>query len=368
LTRCGRFVGFALLIGLIASACGTASAPAPSAVGATQTVATTASPTPKPNYGTLRVVYGNVTIANSLFFLATYDKLFEAEGFTDVEQTAIGGGKETATLIGGSADIALVSLDQIIAFATQGAQAQKTRALLQMFGGNPLTWGASRKFLDDAAKQGVTPTSPLDARLKALKGRTLAVSSPGSSADLLMRKMLQGVGLDPEKDVKITSLGTGAAIVAALQSNVVDIGGMVEPNVSLLSVGGKGGAYISAGQDLASQDKIVYSSVIAVNASVDSNPGKFKAIVRAFLRAHDELVKDPDGSMKKVQTSFKDLDPNVYASAFKSQSKNIAVDPLITAAAAQQTIDATGNTGKVKVEEVVRNDIVQEVQKELSTR
>jgi NitT/TauT family transport system substrate-binding protein len=54
-----------------------------------------------------------------------------------------------------------------------------------------------------------------------LKGKSLAVSEPGSSSDSILRYGLEQLGLDPEADVTIVSVGNNAARVAAMEAGSV---------------------------------------------------------------------------------------------------------------------------------------------------
>jgi NitT/TauT family transport system substrate-binding protein len=54
-----------------------------------------------------------------------------------------------------------------------------------------------------------------------LHGKVLAVSSPGSSSDTILRKALSANGLDPDSDVTIVSAGRMPERLAALESGQV---------------------------------------------------------------------------------------------------------------------------------------------------
>jgi NitT/TauT family transport system substrate-binding protein len=54
-----------------------------------------------------------------------------------------------------------------------------------------------------------------------LKGKTMAVSSPGSASDAVLRSMLQSLGLQPDVDVVIMAVGGSADRLAAMESGQV---------------------------------------------------------------------------------------------------------------------------------------------------
>jgi ABC-type nitrate/sulfonate/bicarbonate transport system substrate-binding protein len=59
--------------------------------------------------------------------------------------------------------------------------------------------------------------------LKDLKGKTLGISSFGATPDLAARMTLKQVEIDPEKEIKILTLGSHAARLTALKQRVVDL-------------------------------------------------------------------------------------------------------------------------------------------------
>lgn len=61
-----------------------------------------------------------------------------------------------------------------------------------------------------------------------LKGKKLGVSSHGSASDIATRVALKKVGLDPEKDVNIVTVGSSQNRTAALQAGAIQ-GGMDQP-------------------------------------------------------------------------------------------------------------------------------------------
>src|SRR6185295_6527753 len=67
-----------------------------------------------------------------------------------------------------------------------------------------------------AKQHNLTPASTYEEKLKALKGMTLAVSSVGGGADQLVRFLAKEARLDPDRDMTISALGSGEAMLAAL--------------------------------------------------------------------------------------------------------------------------------------------------------
>ena len=59
-------------------------------------------------------------------------------------------------------------------------------------------------------------------KLKALKGATLAITAPGSGTDLIVRFLSKQAGLNPDRDLTITALGTADTMTAAITQGRID--------------------------------------------------------------------------------------------------------------------------------------------------
>lgn len=67
-----------------------------------------------------------------------------------------------------------------------------------------------------------------------VKGKKLATSSPGGTATLVAKHILQKFGLDPERDAVLAYVGRDPARFAALESGVVDVA-MLSPPTNIIA-------------------------------------------------------------------------------------------------------------------------------------
>lgn len=70
------------------------------------------------------------------------------------------------------------------------------------------------------------PAVPADSEitdLKGLKGRRIGVPAAGTGGTPMIRAVAKAAGLDPEKDLSITSIGYGAQAATALRNKNVDV-------------------------------------------------------------------------------------------------------------------------------------------------
>jgi ABC-type nitrate/sulfonate/bicarbonate transport system substrate-binding protein len=120
----------------------------------------------------------------------------------EIELVAFAGGSQAAAaLVSGSVDVALASLDTLV--STTGAHPH-VRAFYGGFNHADLEWFAA----------------PGIAAWEGLRGRTIAISAPGSLTDFLTRHVLRRRGLEGE--VRLVSAGNPAVRWQALRAGRVD--------------------------------------------------------------------------------------------------------------------------------------------------
>lgn len=99
---------------------------------------------------------------------------------------------------------------------------------------------------EEAKERGITAASPLAARVAALKGLRVGISSRGGVPDLFVSYALGSQGLNPERDVTKVPLGTPEANIAALRRGDINAFAHALPNTMVPVVEGFGATLISA--------------------------------------------------------------------------------------------------------------------------
>lgn len=129
-----------------------------------------------------------------------------------------------------------------------------------------------------------------------LKGLRLGVSAPGASADTGLRVLLSQAGIDPERDVKIISIGDAMTQLAALQNHTVD-GTMAFEPIQLQAVSGTK-AYRSV-VNLEKGDagpaiyrEYAFNGLFARQDFIDAHPDTVKGVVAAVVEA-ETIINDP---------------------------------------------------------------------------
>ncbi len=135
-----------------------------------------------------------------------YMGYWEAEGL-DVEVVAAGGSMQAAQmLVAGNADFFNGGVSSYLVI-----QAQSNGALVAV----------ANSFKGNMYYPAVPADSDIT-DLKGLKGKRIGVPAAGTGGTPMIKAVVRSLGMDPEKDISITSIGYGAQAAAALRNKSVD--------------------------------------------------------------------------------------------------------------------------------------------------
>lgn len=224
------------------------------------------------------------------------------------------------TLVTGDADMAFVGATAVVAAADAGRDVVLVGTVSSGF---PLEVALTTAAMEKLAAQGITAESPIEARVEALKGLTLAGPGAGSTTDLVMRKTIESYGIDPNNDVKLQPLADQAAIVAAARESRVD--GIVA------TTGGP--TSLAAGEGFAE----IFINFGEVNEELSNTPLHVMATSRSFLEKNPEAVR---GVLTAMQESRKAVVAGLTAEELAEQ-KEISSPDMDEALYLQITEDFT---------------------------
>ena len=174
---------------------------------------------------------------------------------------------------------------------------------------------------DRLAAKGVTPSSPLPERVKALAGLKIASLPAGSSAQILLSSLLveQGMKLS---DVTIASVDSLPAIFNTAKNGQSDAFFDNEPFISQSVHEGWGVPWISypAG-DVPAATGIPWTEYVASGKFVKEHPDTVRAFMTAIWRADETLTTrgtDPALLDPVRQKWFAAIDPTVFKQAWEA--------------------------------------------------
>ena len=174
----------------------------------------------------------------------------------------------------------------------------------------------------------------------ALRGKIVGVSSFGATGDLAARVGLRSLGLDPEKDVTIITLGTDSLRHAALLAGTVQATHMPVPlNIQLKKDG-----Y----HELVYAGKILQRPLTGLATSVEriqKKPDQVQRMVRAFVRSTRALKGERAGFIAFAQKKY-GYSKDVLEEAYQYLADALSQDGFVEDSALQAAIDEARNLAK----------------------
>ncbi|MEK8129575.1 ABC transporter substrate-binding protein [Paenibacillus filicis] len=317
----------ALLLGLslmFVSACGNSPAGNPQSSGApseSKPAPAAASPT------TIKVglVCGGMTPL--LTQIGINDGSFEKAGLK-IEKTCFNAGADAVqALVGGSIDINLGSYEHVL-------RQQKNGLDVKVYGEIYNGVGYALVVKKEAPYQ----------KLSDLKKTTLAVTKVGSLSDTGLRAGLEKDGVSAEKDVQIINGGSGATMLAAIESGKA-AGGMVsEPTTAQM---------LASGNYRILYDPPFEYAGIVIMAKSEWAAGH-KDAMKAFLKVNHDVneraQKDPQSAVEPMLKEFDKIPQDILLTAIKNQLPKVPAGLKITKAAADMVVSTQLELGAISKE------------------
>lgn len=219
---------------------------------------------------------------------------------------------------------------------------------------------------------GVRPALALNVRPEIktgadLRGKSIAVTSIGTTTDLVAREIVRSFGLHPERDIVTQGLGSQANSQTALRTGAVAAALFTPPYDAIMER--EGFRVIAWAGDVIKEQ--LQAGLVTSDNKIAKNAGQVKRMVRGFVKSLAYLRKekarvveligkqyhlDGDLAEKSYQVIVKTLSPNGSAS-------DSAIDNVI-----QQTLKATKSERIVTHAQVANLNFLHEAQKELGLR
>jgi NitT/TauT family transport system substrate-binding protein len=299
----GRVIAIVPIVALIVGACGgAASSPSPS-VPASQSVASPAtsssaqsaapagssaasaapgSSTAGQTY-TVTMAQPAATIAGGPLYLAISKGFFAAHGITFKFITLNTATTVAQALISGSVQVSTGGAFNIVQEDQQGAGYQ----VIETFGSPTLQLCVSNAY---AKAHNITPSSPLNTILTALKGAKVALNGFGSPIKIPLLYLLKShLNVDPNTYVKLISLGSVPATQTAFESGQVDLL-LNSPPICQQT---KNGTVFTTWGFLPDFQGTPYQVFYGLKSWFDQNPGAAKAMALAMAEAGAFEVQNP---------------------------------------------------------------------------
>lgn len=179
-------------------------------------------------------------------------------------------------------------------------------------------------------------------KMEDLKGKSLAVTKPGTVSDTVGRSVLPKFGLTPDKDVRIVYVDTQPGQLAALQNKSVDA--MLTPP-PFDEIAKKAGF-----RELFSVRTLNFpyptDGVVTTRKFVKEHPDVVVKYLKAFEQAVHFAPANPEETKKIVSAQTKETDPEILNAAYTAQMNDWADPPTPTIEGIQTLLPLFGGQGK----------------------
>jgi NitT/TauT family transport system substrate-binding protein len=250
---------------------------------------------------------------------------FREEG-VDLDVIAVKSGPETlAALNAGSAHVAMGFPATPINAITRGHKVKMFAALSNQFVTQLIIQGNA------ASRLGLTAATPVDERIRKLKGLKLATNGSGSAADYLLQNLVKSVGLKPDADISIVPVGDAQATLAAFQQKRID-GFIATPpssNIAVQTLRGYQLIDFTSGE-FKPVDGMLYVALTADEAWLNARPEVAGGMVRALAKALSLIRNNPGAAKAATRTYFTTMDPALFDAGWDGTVASFPASPRLS--------------------------------------
>ena len=234
-----------------------------------------------PSAAAVKGVYAAPGLSFSAIFLADKLGIWAKNGLNVELKQAQGGPLTMVALTNREANFGgVASTDPVVGWS----KGIKTLAIGAFTGSLAMQFTARKDWL---SRVGVSPTSPLNDKLKAFKGARIGASTIGGGPAQYTRYLANTVALDPERDMKILAVGFGAARMAALRTNQVDVTVGDAPEADQVELEGFGELFINCGHEVPIFREFPYTVALVTPQFAEDQPDVVRRIAQSLGQAND---------------------------------------------------------------------------------
>lgn len=267
--------------------------------------------------------------------------LYKAEGLDPDVVDTNSGTRQAAAVMGGTGEIGQFSFPHVIKSAAKGGGLV---AIATGYDAYPiqLVLGTAA-----ATKAGITAAMPVDERIKRLKGLKIAISAPGASTDLFMRTILVVRGIDPDKDLSLQPVGSGAPQLGAFEAGVVD--GFAFGSPFTTSAINRGLAMMLADPmtgELAEFRGAPYQIIATSRQTLETKPDVLLKGLRALAKAQKLIRENPAEAKRVARVWFRNMSDADYSAEFDAHAFGVPTAVTLTPEHFSRTVDLMNLTEK----------------------
>jgi ABC-type nitrate/sulfonate/bicarbonate transport system substrate-binding protein len=175
-----------------------------------------------------------------------------------------------------------------------------------------------------------------------LKGKSIAVGSLEGTAAVIVRRILQAKGLDPQKDVTLLSMDTSARLQSLLSGKVA--GGMVTPPTTYLTVD-RGFRVLARGRDLM---HYLQTGVVTTDANIKQKAGTIVRFLRAWNRALKFYQDNPEIMIPYIQQKLGVKDAQLARRMYEDDARSGSLTGILSPEYAKEILETGREALRIK--------------------
>lgn len=276
----------------------------------------------------IRITQAVTSLSYIQSYVAREKGFFREEGLAAELVDTGGGGPDVQLVLAGRAELTVNDGAQVFPALQQG---QTLRCVLSLLDRSIVNATMMKTTAD---RLGISPDTPLKAKLAKLKGLKIGVTRPGALTWQQARYNLVSGGLNPDRDAELIGVGGGPALAAALEYGKVDVIYISMPIGEKLVGDGKAITFLdnARGEDL-DLPNFLMEALWATPDYIASNRDIVAAAVRAYRKASAFVLSaTPEDVLAAVRPALGSLGDQVLLEAVRRVQPAISRTGRVTAA------------------------------------
>jgi NitT/TauT family transport system substrate-binding protein len=303
--------------------------------------------TPGASAADLQKLRITVPTISTIFYPLYYGQekgIFAKEGLEIEVISTNGDGPDVDAVISGSAQFAISTPNRLFTAYEQGKPLKAIGMLARRMS---IDCAMNKQVAD---KLGITTATPLDTKLKALKGLTVAGTRPGAFTYVLLDIYGKRVGLVAQQDFKLIGVGGLNSMLPAVENNAIAIGCTGSPFTELAVSRQKAIRFTNnARGDDPAFDDFLFEMVYATPDYLKANPDVTRRFLRALFASVREIMDTPSEShMPMLKKLFGGVPDDVLLETFENTKRIYSRDGLVTPGSVEKAGRFMVESGAVK--------------------
>src|SRR5215470_17213284 len=230
---------------------------------------------------TAKGVYAAPGLSFSALFLASRMGLWAKAGVTAEMKQVQGGPLSMVALTNHEAHFAgVASTDPVVGWE----KGIKTLAIGAFTGSLAMQFTARKDWM---SRIGVSPRSSFEDKVKSFKGARIGASTIGGGPAQYTRYLARTAGIDPEREMKILAVGFGAARMAALRTNQVDVTVGDAPEADQVELEGFGELFVNCSHEVPIFREFPYTVALVTPEFANEQSDLVRRVAQTLGQAND---------------------------------------------------------------------------------